>query len=84
MPAATLIRYRRPSRPRSSTRPDAATPTARGSSTVSATDWDWEKTGGLASVMGSLKIASRGGQNHAVNHETVGALYFKTFGSHVW
>jgi len=47
-------------------------------------DWDWEKTGGLASVMGSLKIASRGGQNHVVNRETVGALYFKTFGSHVF
>ncbi len=46
--------------------------------------WDWEKTGGLASVMGSLKIGSRGGQNHVVNRETVGALYFKTFGSHVW
>ena len=46
--------------------------------------WDWEKTGGLASVMGSLKIASRGGQNHAVDRETVGALYFRTFGSHVF
>jgi len=46
--------------------------------------WDWEKTGGLASVMGSLKIASRGGQNHVVNRETVGALYFETFGSHVF
>jgi len=46
--------------------------------------WDWERTGGLASVMGSLKIASRGGQNHAVNQETVGALYFDTFGSHVF
>ena len=46
--------------------------------------WDWERTGGLASVMGSLKISSRGGQNHAVNQETVGALYFKTFGSHVF
>jgi len=46
--------------------------------------WDWQRTGGLASVMGSLKIASRGGQNHAVNQETVGALYFKTFGSHVF
>ena len=46
--------------------------------------WDWEKTGGLASVLGSLKIASRGGQNHVVNHETVGALYFETFGSRVW
>ena len=46
--------------------------------------WDWEKTGGLASVMGSLKIASRGGQNHHVNQETVGALYFATFGGHVF
>ena len=46
--------------------------------------WDWERTGGLASVMGSLKIASRGGQNHVVNRETVGALYFETFGSHVF
>ena len=45
--------------------------------------WDWEKSGGLASVMGSLKIASRGGQNHLVNKETVEALYFKTFGSHL-
>ncbi|MEO8344943.1 MAG: carbohydrate kinase family protein [Betaproteobacteria bacterium] len=47
-------------------------------------DWDWDRTGALASVMGSLKISSRGGQNHAVNQETVGALYFKTFGSHVF
>jgi adenosine kinase len=46
--------------------------------------WDWERTGGLASVMGSLKIASRGGQNHVVNRETVGALYFETFGSQVF
>jgi adenosine kinase len=46
--------------------------------------WDWEKTGALASVMGSLKIASRGGQNHDVTRETVDALYFRTFGSHVW
>jgi adenosine kinase len=46
--------------------------------------WDWERTGGLASVLGSLKIASRGGQNHVVDRETVAALYFKTFGSHVF
>lgn len=26
--------------------------------------WDWETTGRLASLLGSLKIASRGGQNH--------------------
>jgi adenosine kinase len=46
--------------------------------------WDWERTGGLASVMGSLKIASRGGQNHVVDRETVAGLYFDTFGSHVF
>jgi len=46
--------------------------------------WDWERTGGLASVMGALKIASRGGQNHAVNREIVGALYRATFGAEPW
>ena len=46
--------------------------------------WDWEKTGRLASVLGALKIASRGGQNHAVDRETVAALYSKAFGSHLW
>ena len=49
-----------------------------------AQDWDWERTGGLASVMGALKIASRGGQNHAVNREIVGALYRATFGAELW
>ncbi|HMA31041.1 MAG TPA: carbohydrate kinase family protein, partial [Casimicrobiaceae bacterium] len=29
-----------------------------------AQGWDWQATGNLASVMGALKIASRGGQNH--------------------
>jgi adenosine kinase len=29
-----------------------------------ARGWGWEKTGRLASLMGSLKIAHRGGQNH--------------------
>jgi len=45
-----------------------------------AQGWDWERTGRLASVMGSLKIASRGGQNHTVNRDTVSALYSKAFG----
>jgi adenosine kinase len=49
-----------------------------------AQDWDWERIGGLASVMGALKIASRGGQNHAVNREIVGALYRATFGAELW
>ncbi len=49
-----------------------------------AQGWDWERTGGLASVLGALKISSRGGQNHLVNHTTVDALYYATFGSHLW
>ncbi|MFO1316331.1 MAG: carbohydrate kinase family protein [Burkholderiales bacterium] len=46
--------------------------------------WEWERTGGLASVMGALKIASRGGQNHVVNREVVGALYRTAFGTDLW
>jgi adenosine kinase len=42
--------------------------------------WDWQRTGQLASVMGALKIASRGGQNHTVDRDTVAALYTKAFG----
>ena len=49
-----------------------------------AQEWDWERAGGLASVLGALKIASRGAQNHAVNRETVDALYHATFGTHLW
>ena len=46
--------------------------------------WDWERTGGLASVLGAIKIASRGGQNHVVNREAAGALYRATFGADLW
>lgn len=49
-----------------------------------ANDWDWERTGRLASTMGALKIASRGGQNHAVNRERVAALYARSFGRSPW
>jgi adenosine kinase len=46
--------------------------------------WEWQRTGRLASVMGALKIASRGGQNHAVSREHVAGLYFDAFGSSLW
>ncbi|MFO1413167.1 MAG: carbohydrate kinase family protein [Burkholderiales bacterium] len=49
-----------------------------------AQGWDWERTGGLASVLGALKIGARGGQNHAVTREHVDALYRATFGTHLW
>ncbi len=43
--------------------------------------WDWEKTGRLASVMGSIKIASRGGQNHTPSLETIGNRFRAAFGT---
>ena len=46
--------------------------------------WDWQATGNLASVMGSIKIASRGGQNHMVERDTVAARYREAFGEHPW
>ena len=46
--------------------------------------FDWDRTGKLASVLGSLKIASRGAQNHAVNREIVAALYSEAFGERVF
>ncbi|HTS21600.1 MAG TPA: carbohydrate kinase family protein [Casimicrobiaceae bacterium] len=42
--------------------------------------WDWERSGRVASILGSLKIASRGGQNHAVGREAIAALYDRHFG----
>jgi adenosine kinase len=46
--------------------------------------WDWERTGRLASTLGSLKIASRGGQNHAVSRDRVATAYYEAFHAHVW
>ena len=46
--------------------------------------YGWDRSGRLASVLGALKIASRGAQNHAVNREIVAALYLEAFGEHVF
>jgi adenosine kinase len=46
--------------------------------------WDWERTGRLASLLGSLKIASRGGQNHVVDRDALAASYHKHYGRHLW
>ncbi len=45
--------------------------------------WDWETTGRLASMMGSLKIAHRGGQNHTPMRQDLMALYLKHFGKRI-
>ncbi len=45
---------------------------------------DWEQTGRLASLMGALKIAHRGGQNHAPSREEIGDAYQAAFGTRLW
>lgn len=45
--------------------------------------YDWETTGRLASLVGSLKIASRGGQNHSFAADEIGGLYKKAFGTSI-
>jgi adenosine kinase len=42
--------------------------------------WDWGKTGRLASLMGALKIASRGGQNHQASREEIARRFSAAFG----
>lgn len=41
---------------------------------------DWQTTGQLASLMGSLKIAHRGGQNHEYSRNEIETLYKSAFG----
>lgn len=48
-----------------------------------ARGWGWETSGRLASVMGSIKIASRGGQNHNPSRADIEARYKQAFGSEI-
>jgi adenosine kinase len=45
---------------------------------------DWETSGRLAALMGAIKIAQRGGQNHSVSRAEIGALYRRHFGTDIW
>jgi adenosine kinase len=45
-----------------------------------ARGWDWRKSGRLASVMGAIKIAHRGGQNHRTGREAIGQHFAEAFG----
>jgi adenosine kinase len=49
-----------------------------------AQGWNWQKCARLGSVLGSMKIASRGGQNHLVSREVVASRYTKQFGAELW
>jgi adenosine kinase len=46
--------------------------------------WDWEKTGRLASLLGSIKIAQRGPQNHHFTRESLAEQFRAAFGSELW
>ena len=46
--------------------------------------WDWPTAGRLASLMGAVKIASRGGQNHQATKDEIGARYREAFGASIW
>jgi adenosine kinase len=49
-----------------------------------ATERDWQTCGQLAAIMGAIKIAARGGQNHTVSREEIAHLYRVNFGSDLW
>ncbi len=49
-----------------------------------AAGFDWPTTGRLASLMGSIKIAARGGQNHQASRAEIGALYQRHFGAAIF
>ncbi|MDP1897844.1 MAG: PfkB family carbohydrate kinase, partial [Sulfurimicrobium sp.] len=44
---------------------------------------DWETTGRLAALMGALKIASRGGQNHVHSRDEIVNRYRELFGTNL-
>jgi adenosine kinase len=45
---------------------------------------DWPVTGRLASLLGSFKIAQRGGQNHTFTRDGIAAQYQSNFGASLW
>lgn len=49
-----------------------------------AKGWEWEKTGRLASVMGAIKVSSRGGQNHRPTRSDIAGSFAKAFGESPW
>jgi adenosine kinase len=49
-----------------------------------ARGWDWPSTGKLGSLMGAIKVASRGAQNHAPSRDDIEARYKRVFGYSPW
>ncbi|HEX4928113.1 MAG TPA: carbohydrate kinase family protein [Burkholderiales bacterium] len=46
--------------------------------------WDWPRTGRLAAVLGAIKIAQRGAQNHAPSRDEIEARFRAAFGASPW
>ncbi len=49
-----------------------------------AQGWDWARCARLASLMGSIKIAHRGGQNHQPSRTEIAQRYATAFGEPLW
>ena len=49
-----------------------------------AAQFDWQTTGQLASLLGSIKIAQRGGQNHSFTRDEIAQRYREAYGSRLW
>jgi adenosine kinase len=49
-----------------------------------AQDMDWPTTGRLASLLGALKIAHRGGQNHSYTRDEIAERYRQAFSTRLW
>ncbi|MCP5275583.1 MAG: carbohydrate kinase family protein [Burkholderiales bacterium] len=47
-------------------------------------DMDWQSAGQLGSLMGALKIAQRGGQNHHFSRDEIDQHYFENFSSRIF
>lgn len=47
-------------------------------------DMDWSTAGRLGSLMGSLKISRRGGQNHQFSRDEIDQYYFENFGHRIF
>ncbi|HUP95534.1 MAG TPA: carbohydrate kinase family protein [Burkholderiales bacterium] len=46
--------------------------------------YDWPTTGRLASLLGSIKIGSRGGQNHRFSREEIAQRFSDAFATKIW
>jgi adenosine kinase len=49
-----------------------------------ANDFDWPTTGRLASLLGSIKIAQRGAQNHQFTRDEISRRFQEAFGRALW